>query len=63
MFFNQNWFINEYARKEKAKMSKSRSFLVKYRRTYVLNKILKDGHGHQVQQQKMNFKKQSRFFG
>ena len=34
--FYQNKFINEYARKKKAKFSESRSFLVRYRRTYVL---------------------------
>ena len=34
----QNRFINEYARKKKAKISKSRSYLVRYRRTYVLKK-------------------------
>ena len=42
--FDQNQFINEYARKKKAKisesrshgMTESRSFLVRYRRTYVL---------------------------
>ena len=44
--FYQNQFLNEYARKKKAKISESRSpgitesrsFLVRYRRTYVLNK-------------------------
>ena len=49
--FDQNWFINEYARKKKLKsrshgiteswndgITESRSFLVRYRRTYVLNK-------------------------
>ena len=42
--FDQNRFINEYAKKKKAKisesrnhgMTESRSFLVRYRRTYVL---------------------------
>ena len=42
--FDQNRFLNEYARKKKAKISESRSpgvteswsFLVRYRRTYVL---------------------------
>ena len=46
--FYQNRFINEYARKKKAKISESwsfgvtesRSFLVRYRRTYVLNKTM-----------------------
>ena len=36
--FYQNRFINEYARKKKAKITESQSFLVRYRRTYVLNK-------------------------
>ena len=47
--FYQNRFINEYDRKKKAKISESRSlgvpesrshgsFLVRYRRTYVLKK-------------------------
>ena len=36
--FYQNQFINKYARKKKAKISESRSFLVRYRRTYVLKK-------------------------
>ena len=40
--FYQDWFINEYARKKKAKISEFQShgvaefFLVRYRRTYVL---------------------------
>ena len=38
-FFYQNRFINECARKKKAKIPESRSFLVGYRRTYVLNKL------------------------
>ena len=37
--FYQNRFINEYARKKKK--LKSRSFLVRYRRTYVLKKVIK----------------------
>ena len=45
--FYQNQFINEYARKKKAEISESRShrvtesrgFLVRYRRTYVLKNI------------------------
>ena len=40
-FFYQNRLINEYVRKKKAKISESRSFLVRYRRTYVLNNIIK----------------------
>ena len=36
-FFIQIWFINKYARKKKAKILESHSFLVRYRRTYVLN--------------------------
>ena len=54
-FFYQNRFINEYARKKKAKISESRShgvtesrnhgvFLVRYRRTYVLNNTIKLGN-------------------
>ena len=42
--FYQNRFINEYARKKKAKISESlshRFFLVRYRRTCVLNKTIK----------------------
>ena len=38
--FEQNQFINECARKKKAKIPESRSprsFLMRYRRTYVLN--------------------------
>ena len=46
--FYQNRFINECARKKKAKIPESqsprvpesRSFLVRYRRTYVLNNII-----------------------
>ena len=34
----QNQFINEYPRNKKAKISKSRSFLVRYRKAYILNK-------------------------
>ena len=45
--FYQNQFINEYTKKIKAKISESRShgvpesrsFRVRYRRTYVLNKL------------------------
>ena len=40
-FFYQNQFINEYARKTKAKIPESRNFLVRYRRTYVPNKLQK----------------------
>ena len=36
--FYQKRFINEYARKKKAKILESQSFLVRYRRTYVLKK-------------------------
>ena len=39
--FYQNRFINECARKKKAKIPESRSFLVRYRRTYVLKNIIK----------------------
>ena len=35
--FHQNQFINQYARKKKSNISESKSFLVRYRRTYVLN--------------------------
>ena len=34
--FYQNQFINEYAKKKKAKISESQSFLVRYRRTYLV---------------------------
>ena len=37
---SQNRFINEYARKKKGKISESKSFLVKYKRTCVLKKYL-----------------------
>ena len=36
--FYQNRLINEFARKKKAKILESRCFLVRFRRTYVLNK-------------------------
>ena len=39
--FYQNQFINECARKKKAKIPESRRFLVRYRRTYVLNNYYK----------------------
>ena len=44
--FYQNRFINKYAKKKKAKILESQShgvpeFLVRYRRTYILNKKLK----------------------
>ena len=39
--FYQNQSINKYARKKKAKISESRSILVRYRRTYILNKLRK----------------------
>ena len=43
----QDWFINEYARKEKLKSQspESRSFQVRHRRTYVLNKYFTLGFG------------------
>ena len=31
--------MNKYARKKKAKISESQCFLVRYRKTYVLNKL------------------------
>ena len=34
--FNKNLFIDECAIKKKAKISEPKSFLVRYRRTYVL---------------------------
>ena len=38
--FDQNWFINKYARKKKAKShGVPEFFLVRYRRTYILNKL------------------------
>ena len=37
--FYQNWFINECARRKKAKILESLSFSVRYRRTYVLKII------------------------
>ena len=38
-FFYQNHFLNEYATKKKTKIPESCSFLVRYKRSYVLNKI------------------------
>ena len=42
-FFYQNWFINEFARKIKAKIPEFhsiRDFFVRCRRTYILNKTI-----------------------
>ena len=39
--FYQNLFVNECARKKRAKIPESRSFLVRYRRAYILKNISK----------------------
>ena len=38
--FYQNQFINEWASQKKAKISESQIFLVRYRRTYILNRSM-----------------------
>ena len=51
--FYQNRFINEYARKKKAKIPEFpsfRVFFVSCRRTYVLNKLKKQGQKLSIRQ-------------